>query len=80
MPAIRNTHVQDEALREELALLTEMVMATSLSPGRLTQQQVDEALGVSGAEDQSGRTAQTPIRRRARRSQARMAARTTAPR
>lgn len=36
----------DEALLDEIDLLTEVIIATTLSPGRLTAERVDEVLSV----------------------------------
>lgn len=38
----------DEALREEIELVGELVVAATASPGRMAQAEVDSVLGVPG--------------------------------
>jgi hypothetical protein len=45
-PKLPSDFAHDEALLEEIELLTEVIIAATLSPGRLTAEQVDEVLSV----------------------------------
>ena len=43
----------DTALREEIELVADLVVAASACGGRMTEHQIDEALGLKGCTRQS---------------------------
>jgi len=47
MLACPDGHLTDEAMIDELRLLTDLVVAATLSPDRLSDERIDEALGVT---------------------------------
>lgn len=48
---LRYHHLHDEALLEEIELLTTVIIAATLSPDSLCRQQVDEMLGLTVPDD-----------------------------
>ncbi len=39
-------HLEDKVLREEIELLTDIIIATTFGPGRLSASEIDKLLGV----------------------------------
>ena len=44
-------YLTDEALREEIELVGDLVVAATASPGRMAQDDVDSVLGLSGEDE-----------------------------
>ncbi|MEO3936678.1 hypothetical protein V3N99_07935 [Dermatophilaceae bacterium Soc4.6] len=52
MSSLDDTELRDAALLDEIHLVGELIIAASVSDGPLSESQIDEVLGVHGADDE----------------------------
>ena len=50
--------LRDESLEDEIELVGELVVAATVSDGPLTQEQIDQVLGVDGPDDAGSQDAE----------------------
>jgi hypothetical protein len=51
-----NRELVDESLRDEIAVLADVMLAVAHAAGPLSQEEIDDALGVSPAQDETAQS------------------------